>query len=470
MCTRIGRPACLKTELEPSKALPELDCDVLVVGAGAAGLSALRELTRAGLKTICLEARDRIGGRILTLHDPLAPIPLELGPEFIHGRPPEIWAIARSAGLAIYDCFERAVHVREGRPQEREDAWLLADRVLEDMQKAAEQGPDQSFATFLEQSTHPEEGKRLAAAYVEGFNAAQKEVIGIASLAKDTKAANAIGGDDAFRILNGYDAVVNFLAAGVEDFGSVLRLNAVVQRIDWEPGLATVHFQSGIANHAEIARARRVVITVPLGVLQAEAGMQGAIAFKPEPAELLEAARKLRFGAVMRVVMRFREPFWEENDELGDFGFLLSQEEFFPTWWTPLPVRTSMITGWSAGPRAERLQGKSRREIVACALGDLARITGMDVPQVSRLLENASFHDWSDDPFARGAYSYVPAGALPAREKLAQPVLDTLFFAGEATELNGHGATVHGAIASGRRVAQQVLSALNRDVSEGLRG
>ena len=73
--------------------------DVVVIGAGAAGLSALRELTRAGLSVLCLEARDRIGGRIFTVHDPLSPIPIELGPEFVHGRPPEIWEIIRSAGI-----------------------------------------------------------------------------------------------------------------------------------------------------------------------------------------------------------------------------------------------------------------------------------------------------------------------------------------------------------------------------------
>jgi monoamine oxidase len=76
---------------------------------------------------------------------------------------------------------------------------------------------------------------------------------------------------------------------------------------------------------------------------------------------------------------------------------------------------------------------------------------------LNRLIEAAYFHDWHADPFARGAYSYVPAGALPARKKLAQPVSDTLFLAGEATDQNGHSATVHGAIASGVRAAHQVL-------------
>ncbi|MBV9612946.1 MAG: FAD-dependent oxidoreductase, partial [Acidobacteriaceae bacterium] len=68
------------------------------------------------------------------------------------------------------------------------------------------------------------------------------------------------------------------------------------------------------------------------------------------------------------------------------------------------------------------------------------------------------YHDWHTDPFSRGAYSYVPAGALPARARLAKPVADTLFFLGEATDQTGHSATVHGAIASGRRAARQILA------------
>ena len=426
--------------------------DVVVIGAGAAGLSALRELTRAGLKVLCLEARNRIGGRILTLHDPLSPIPIELGAEFIHGRPPEIWNIIRSASLTAYHCFERAVHVRRGKPQGHEDAWLLRAQVLEDMQHAAEHGPDQTFAAFLKTSNQPEEAKVLAAGYVEGFNAARKEVIGIASLALDAKAAQAIGGDDAFRILNGYDSVVQFLAAGVEDLHSTLRLNAIVEQIEWQQGSVTIHFRSAIGSHTEAVTSRRLILSVSLGALQAD-----AIRFNPQPAETLAAAHQLSFGDVMRVVLRFRAPFWEENDDLGDFGFLLSEEKFFPTWWTPLPVRAPIITGWSSGPRAKLSKGKPRQEIIGHALADLARITNVAEARVSGLLEAANFHDWSSDPFALGAYSYVPAGALPAREKLAEPVLDTLFFTGEATELNGHSATVHGAIASGKRSAQQII-------------
>ena len=105
----------------------KVDCDVLIIGAGISGLTAVSDLARSGLRVLCLEARDRIGGRILTISDPDSPLPIELGPEFIHGRPPETWDIVKKANLAVYDCEENSVHIRE-----RESQWskrcLGADR------------------------------------------------------------------------------------------------------------------------------------------------------------------------------------------------------------------------------------------------------------------------------------------------------------------------------------------------------
>lgn len=136
------------------------------------------------------------------------------------------------------------MHIKDGKPQGHNDAWLLADQVLEDMQQTAAQGEDQTFAEFLDRSAHPEDAKRLAASYVEGFNAARKEVIGIASLAQDAEAADAIDGDRSFRIANGYDSVVKFLAASMEESFSAIRLNSIVERIEWGPGSAVIHFRS----------------------------------------------------------------------------------------------------------------------------------------------------------------------------------------------------------------------------------
>ena len=121
-----------------------------------------------------------------------------------------------------------------------------------------------------------------------------------------------------------------------------------------------------------------------------------------------------------------------------------------------------MITGWSAGPAAEDLLGRSDLEIREAALASLSRITLASAPTMRGLLEEIYLHKWNDDPFARGAYSYVPAGAMPDRDVLTQPVAETLYFAGEATDNTGHGGTVNGAMATGKRAAVQVLKSFSK--------
>ncbi len=420
--------------------------DVIVIGAGAAGLAALDILDKAGLRVMVLEARDRVGGRILTVHDPLSPLPLELGAEFVHGRPPEIWNLIRDAGLAVYDCADDSRYMNDGAVERNANAWELFDSVIQDMRQAA-QGPDQSFEQFLASASYGDDTKRAARGYIEGFNAAESNLISIQALAQEMGAADEIDGGRSFRFSRGYDAIPLHLLRSVPWFESKLRLNIAAESVSWHRD--EVFVRAG----GHVWRARKAIITVPLGVLQA-----GSIAFLPEPSGILRAARALQFGQVYRVVLRFRSAFWESQEELKDVGFILSQETFFPTWWTTLAMRSTILTGWSAGAHANGLIGMSREEILDQALQSLARVTGVPIETIRRHLETMYYHDWQQDVFSRGAYSYVPAGALWARKQLSIPVEDTLYFAGEATDQGGHSATVHGAIASGRRAARQLLA------------
>jgi monoamine oxidase len=433
------------------------DFDVVVVGAGAAGLAAFAELDRAGCRVLCLEARDRIGGRILTLRDPLAPLPIELGAEFIHGRPSDIWQIVRSTPLAVYDCADSSVRIRDGKIQREGDAWGSIDGLMKKMQEEVGRGKEESFSSFLARTGFSPAVKELGASFVEGFNAARKEVIGIASLAKDDEAAEKIDGYRSFRFLSGYDSVPSHIFSAVGSTESKLRLNTILTDVEWRAGWVKLTTSSALTGDINHISAGRLVVTVPLGVLQAGAGTPGAICWHPPPEQILTAASRLAFGQVVRIVLRFTRAFWEENGDFADAGFFLSNEPVFPTWWTTLAVRTPILIGWSAGPHADALLGSPRPEVVAQAIVSLARILNTTPERIRDSLECAYFHDWHADPFSRGAYSYVPAGALPARDTLAASVDDTLYFAGEASELNGHSATVHGAIASGLKAAKQIL-------------
>jgi monoamine oxidase len=408
--------------------------DVVIIGAGAAGLAAAQDLMAAGLHVCCVEARDRIGGRILTLYDAATPLPIELGAEFVHGKPAEIVELARAAGLHIYETGGRPISLMPGGEDMDEDG----SRVLEDLSNSATEENDETFQSFLDRSHYSPGEKHAAAAFVEGFNAARREMIGTAALAQDQRAGDTIEGDSAFRIHEGYGALIQALTRGVE-----VRLNSVVEAVAWKPGSATVRLSAAGSVHA-----RHVVITVPLGVLQA-----GAIRFDPEPTTTLAAARALRFGDAIRVTFLFESAFWDDSPLTANAGFLFSDAPVFPVWWTGAPAEMHAITGWTAGPKADALIGLSMDEVISRARDTLVHLLKPAVLPAHR----SWFHDWYGDPFSRGAYSYVPARALPARRTLAEPVEHTLYFAGEATDLIGYGGTVHGAIASGRRAARQIV-------------
>jgi monoamine oxidase len=181
--------------------------------------------------------------------------------------------------------------------------------------------------------------------------------------------------------------------------------------------------------------------------------------------EKQEAVNKLAMGAVTKIVLRFRERFWEQSvfltqpsgRRLPPLGFLHARDEYFPTWWTSLPLRAPILTGWAGGPAAERLAMRGEEFVVGRALDSLCRLLRLGRERLADLLIAWYTRDWQADPYTRGAYSYIPVGGLDAPRLLAEPIEDTLFFAGEATDFEGQNGTVHGAMASGRRAAGEII-------------
>ena len=116
-----------------------------------------------------------------------------------------------------------------------------------------------------------------------------------------------------------------------------------------------------------------------------------------------------------------------------------------------------MIIGWAPFRSAEKLSGQSESFVVERTLRTLSSLLGPSPHELQNLLECAYYHDWQTDPFSQGAYSYGKVGADGAQQALAAPLENTVFFAGEATETTGHNGTVHAAIATGYRAAQEIL-------------
>ena len=213
-------------------------------------------------------------------------------------------------------------------------------------------------------------------------------------------------------------------------------------------------------------RAPRCVVTLPLGVLQAaNASAPGSVRLEPEPRALFEA-RRMAMGQVMRFTMVFRERWWQRAPEvpaelLRTLHFVFTRQRMPPVWWTRHPERETLPTlvGWSGGPRSEALRRESPESLARTMCGELAEVFGIEADEVRAALVGVHTYDWSADPFALGSYSYVPAGALDASEAMCVPVAGTLFFAGEHTDTTGHWGTVHAALRSGLRAAEQVKSA-----------
>jgi monoamine oxidase len=198
--------------------------------------------------------------------------------------------------------------------------------------------------------------------------------------------------------------------------------------------------------------APQAIVTVPLGVLKA-----GAIQFTPALNGKERALRALEMGAVARVSLCLESEVWATQERLSTDGFLFTGDPPFPVWWVSNPPPLPVVTGWAAGPNARALAGFSETQRVRVALDALTRVLGIDPVRLHTGLRGGFSHDWQADPFSRGAYSYAAVGGSRAGEDLGAPVDRTIFFAGEATESDGQNATVHGAIASARRVAREVL-------------
>jgi monoamine oxidase len=441
------------------------DPDVIVVGAGAAGLTASIELARAGLAVTILEARDRIGGRIFTLVDAETRTSVEQGAEFIHGRPPQIWNLLKRRKTRITEVDGDNWCVNDGQ-LDTCDFFSEVDQILKKMD---DRKPDQSFLEFLEEccsksnlGPRQEEAKKWALSYVSGFNAADPARVGVHWLVKSMRAEEKIEGDRAFRAQRGYTDLIDIFQQELNESSVAVQKSTVVESVQWKPGQVQI-LARGPGGAATFS-APRVLITVPLGVLQARVDENGAMRFTPDlPEEKRNAINNVMMGKVIRVTLRFRERFWKDlprvrgkgGKTMDGMSFLLSHDDWFPTWWPH--EKQPFLTGWAPFHCAERLSGQSKSFVVEKALQTLHRLLGVSVPELETLFEHAYCHDWQTDPFSRGAYSYGKVDQQEMVEALGRPIENTLFFAGEATDISGHNGTVHGAIASGERAAAEVL-------------
>lgn len=432
--------------------MAEMSWDVVIIGAGVSGLAAACALRRSGLSVLIVEARDRVGGRTWTRHEPDLPAPIELGAEFIHGHVPETFELLREVGKAALDTAGAHWTLCGGRLEKN------TEDLFEQIQKALERSkaldhPDVPFSRWLRDSASyglPAEAAALAKTFVEGFDAADPDRISTHFIASEWGDGGMLDSPQ-FRPSGGYSSALRALASALDRNHLRVQLSTVVQRVYWQK--RSVRIEASFLGQPVAVKARCAIITLPLGVLK-----EGTVEFVPALDSKQGALSSLASGAVLKLGLRFRKAFWDEIDDgrYRSAAFFHSAHTVFPTFWTPLPLRAPLLTAWIGGPKAQQLSAEADARVVQHAMESLSTVFPRHGAQIE--LEAAYLHNWQTDPFSRGAYSYPLAGAGNAREKLAEPLAETLYFAGEATDTENEAATVTGALQSGERAARQVLS------------
>ncbi len=419
---------------------------ILIIGAGAAGLMAARELARAGKQVTMIEARDRTGGRIFTLPAETFGYPAEGGAEFVHGEAIVTRALLHDAGLSLAPMTGMRWDAREDKVETDAESDEAPDEARFH-RELAELAIDMPIAAFLDtRFGGPAYAKmrRDILRMVEGYDAADPKKASTFALREEWMGE---GVEQQGRVKQGYGAMIDYLAADARRHGAVLRLNSVVKAIGLREAGVTARLADGSTIDAEAA-----ILTVPLPLL-AQMELPAGLAAKQS---LLS---DIGFGNVVKVLLRFKTPFWTRHNgqDFSNLSFLFGDGKV-PTWWTQHPGTDPVLTGWYAGPKADTVAALSEQDLIAMGLSSLVPVFKRTEDDLRHDLVAARAINWGNDPLACGAYSYATPQTRAAQVVLQQPDGTGIHISGEALYAGRDMGTVEAALASGRDTARMILA------------
>lgn len=432
--------------------------DVVIVGAGAAGLSCAASLLKQKTDLLVLEARPRIGGRVYSQKSPHHAIPIELGAEFIHAASPLLFHLLNITGHDFYDVQFEQLYLKNRKLVEQKDFWDRLEKVLALAKE--DRKADRSMAEFMKAHRRvlTPDMRALLIGYIEGFQGADINLIGEKAFSKSEKNKRDLNGNNDFRPIGAYSEILQGLLKNSSLEKRILLKHAVTD-ILWDKKAAqvTTRLPSGKRRHFY---AKHVVLALPLGVLQ---GLhpKSRVRIQPEIPEIAKSLAHLHIGHVQRMLFIFQSRFWENLSEDKPICFLRAGPEYyFPTWWTLSPLRAPYLIAWQGGPKAKEMSLWSQDQRIDTALKTLSLLTKRSVRFLRKELISVHHHNWSKDPFTMGGYTYTGIQPTQSKETSHREFKKFLWLTGEAlSEGDGQG-TVHGALEHGEETAQKILKRL----------
>jgi monoamine oxidase len=421
--------------------------DVIIIGAGAAGLLATRDLAKAGNHVCILEAAGSAGGRISTIKEGFENY-AEAGAEFIHGKLPFTFQLLKEAGLSYEAVEGKMISVQQGQWQteEHDEHW---DEFMRQLKKLK---IDITILQFLEENFSDPKYIQLRQAvqrFSEGFDLADISKASILSIKDEWQNIE----KKQYRIKGGYIQLIDHLLNSCLKHNSEFHFNTCVNKIEHEESNVIVHTTDNKKFQAD-----KLIITVSAGVLQS-----GTIQFKPALSDHAVAIQGLGFGTVIKFLLEFKTNFWKDFDD--ETGFLLTDEEI-PTWWTQLPSESNLLTGWLGGPNATKKIFEPDPSLLQTALLSLSSIFHIPPAMLKEELSNYKIINWLNHPHVKGGYSYNTLYSDKSKEILATPVNNTIYFAGEAICTGDSQGTVESALQSGHDVAKMMIGHLRSEKKE----
>ncbi|MDB5038023.1 MAG: hypothetical protein JWQ35_1551 [Bacteriovoracaceae bacterium] len=415
--------------------------DVIILGAGATGLSAAKELAKKNKSLLILEAHSRIGGRVAT-----CPNGIELGPEFIHGSPPKLYKQLKIR-------FERVPDVHVVAFKEPDFVvWIKNSRYWDPLDRILKHPPkkqtDYSFMPYfsrMEQASDFE--KKIISSYIEGFIAADPQKVSARNV-YDTLKSEA--SKKAYWPSTGYENILKKIFSRIIRKG-MIRLNTPVKKILWNKNFVEVK-----ANDQSFF-SKKVINTLPVGVLKSK-----QVKFVPQILQLRNALSSVEMGQIIKIIFKLRKSKWkkwmkEQLPKNESFAFIHVFNSPICVFWLRNTEKQLDLIAWVGHLEAKKMKNYSKAKIVQYVSRETAKVFEIPFKEWKYYIQQISFHHWDGDPFIKGAYAYFkPNGDKKLRLLNKKGISHKLYFAGEAFAEDRAG-TVDGAIQSGKEIAKIVL-------------